>query len=98
IAQSNGRLMLTRRLDRRGDLDLAPVDLAEASGGDRSGNVGGLHRTEQTAAPASLDRQLHRRRLQARLEVLSLLNRGVLARSAGRLDRLDLLLATASPR
>ena len=53
VTQANGRLVLARRLDRRGDLDLALVELAEAGSRNGVGDVGGLDRTEEaTPSPA----------------------------------------------
>src|SRR5690554_6756362 len=97
VTQANSRLVLTRHLDGRGDLDLALVDRAKPGGGDGVGDVGVLDRPEESTLLAGLDRQLDLVGLKLELEVLGLLDRGVLARGAGGLDLLDLLLATAAP-
>jgi hypothetical protein len=49
VPQTHGRLVASGRLDRRGDLDLALVDRAEASSGNRVSDVGGLDGPEQAS-------------------------------------------------
>src|SRR4051812_6944424 len=98
VAKANSRLVLTGRLDGRGDLDLALVDATETGGGDCISHIRGLDRAEQATALARLDGELDCRGLKACLQVLCLFEGCVLARCAGRLDGLDLLLATARPR
>ena len=98
VAEANSRLVRSGRLDRRRDLDLALVDLTEASSGHGVSDIRGLDGAEQAPAFASLDHEGDRSCLQLCLEVLGLFERGVLACYARSLDRLDLLLSTASPR
>src|SRR5215203_1709624 len=95
VAQSNGRLVLAHRLDRGRDLDLALVDLAEAGVGDCSRDIRRLFLNDTATTEAGLDGQLDLGRLELGLERLGVVERVELPRGAGRLDRVDLLLAAA---
>src|SRR5689334_3711263 len=91
-------LVRARRLDRVGHEDLPAVELRAAGGADRFGDVGRAHRAEQPAVRAGPALEADGQPLQLAGHGLRVLEGADLARRAGPLDQVNLLLAAARPR
>src|SRR5262245_11464047 len=85
------------RLDRLADLDPALVDVRAAGGTYRRDDVGHRDRAEQPTTGAGADLEVHRLRLELRLDLLGVPEIADLADLAGLLDRRDLLLSALGP-
>src|ERR1035441_7833663 len=95
--QPHRNLMSAYRLDRVGDLDLPLVQLRSARGLDGGGDVSRRHRAEQPPAAARAGLQPDRQGGEPVGRVPGIVQAADLARRAGPLDQVDLLLRAASP-
>jgi hypothetical protein len=95
--QSNHNGVCSHRLDRVGHLDSALVDRRAAGLFDGGDNVPTASRAEQTSGFARADEQRHRCGLQPGPDLTCRVQVSDFTDRPGAPDRVELLLATASP-